>query len=144
MLNELIILALVFFSSIESDQNWTKNKFESGFEDSLTIRTLNGPVRGVQLNYDSKYKQTYNVENVNYSIRAWLGIPYAQKPTGDLRFKRPVAVNNWTKVLKVKEYQKKCYQSRKFAASLDVSEDCLYLNIWAPLEASNSAVLVKK
>jgi hypothetical protein len=49
----------------------------------LIINTRNGPVRGTQSWFGPKI------------INEWLGIPYAQPPVGQLRFRRPVPVNNW-------------------------------------------------
>ncbi len=57
-----------------------------------------------------------------------LGIPYAEKPINDLRFKRPLPVSNWTDVLQTISEPFSCYQK----GNLSSSEDCLYLNIWAP------------
>ena len=125
---ELFTLAILCFSSVKSD-------------DELKISTLNGPVQGVKLDFDSRYQQTPDPQNTSYSIRAWLGIPYAKKPLNDLRFKRPEAVDNWTEVINATKFQPDCYKPEY---DRDISEDCLYLNIWAPFNASNAAVMVIK
>ena len=46
----------------------------------LVVRLQNGRIRGVNLNLD---------------VRAWLGIPYAEPPTGRYRFARPRQLRNW-------------------------------------------------
>ena len=118
---------MLFYSLlVKTEANRIKNglKLESSAQDGLEIQTHNGPVRGFQLNYDSKYRQTSNLQNANYSIRAWLGIPYAQKPLDDLRFKRPVAVNNWTEALNASKFEHNCLQPNITDDAMDMSEDC--------------------
>ena len=67
-------------------------------------------------------------------IYSYKGIPYAQPPTGELRFKRPSPPDGWKGTLKATKYGDKCYQPfalgpiRKFEGS----EDCLYLNVHVP------------
>ncbi|KAG8762696.1 hypothetical protein FRC11_008011 [Ceratobasidium sp. 423] len=58
----------------------------------------------------------------------FLGIPYAQPPLGDLRFRKPVAFTpNGT--INAQNYGPRCLQS---TIVNDASEDCLTLNIWRP------------
>ncbi|QOY88145.1 carboxylesterase/lipase family protein [Paludibaculum fermentans] len=63
------------------------------------------------------------------------GIPFAQPPVGDLRWKPPVAARPWTGVREAVEYGAPCAQvsaewNAKTAAA--GSEDCLTLNVWTP------------
>jgi hypothetical protein len=118
----------------------------SNDEKNLIVETLNGPVRGKYLQVDSKTR-----------IRVWLGIPYAQKPLNDLRFKRPVSITTWNEILNTTQLPNSCPQRvdklikgfqevEKWNANTPMSEDCLYLNIWAPEESKpeeKSAVIVK-
>jgi len=69
----------------------------------------------------------------------WLGIPYAAPPVGPLRWRAPQPVENWTDPLAAIKSTAPCTQHWTFLAATpgnqgDVvgSEDCLYLNIWAP------------
>ncbi len=68
-------------------------------------------------------------------VAAFLGIPFAQAPEGDLRWRPPVAVEPWTEPLQAGEYRPICPQSR---AQLPRSEDCLYLNVWTSAERSDA------
>ncbi|XP_045769188.1 juvenile hormone esterase-like [Maniola jurtina] len=63
------------------------------------------------------------------------GIPYAEPPVGDLRFKAPIPKSPWAGVRNAKEHAPKCYQPQLYAKETQTpigSEDCLYLNVYAP------------
>nr|WRX06034.1 CCE016e [Helicoverpa armigera] len=61
------------------------------------------------------------------------GIPFAQPPLGDLRFKAPQPPKPWDGVREAKEFGPKCIQYDSFTkAGLLGSEDCLYLNVYTP------------
>ncbi|KAJ8723138.1 hypothetical protein PYW08_003050 [Mythimna loreyi] len=61
------------------------------------------------------------------------GIPYAQPPVGDLRFKAPQPPKPWEGVRAAKEFGPKCYQNDMFTNTGKIgSEDCLYLNVYTP------------
>ncbi|TDQ34587.1 carboxylesterase/lipase family protein [Aureibacillus halotolerans] len=68
----------------------------------------------------------------------WKGIPYAEPPTENLRFKSPVPVKAWEGVRKEQSFGPVCpqYVNDSMVAQdpkvLDQSEDCLYLTIWTP------------
>ena len=63
------------------------------------------------------------------------GVPFAQPPTGDLRWREPLPVKTWTGVRDAGGYGAPCAQIaagwNDRAAAIS-SEDCLYLNVWAP------------
>ena len=73
------------------------------------------------------------------TVRAFLGIPYAAPPVGDLRWKPPVAASKWTGVLKAAEFGSHCMQGNVFGDMVfhdaGGSEDCLTLNVWVPAKA---------
>jgi len=73
-------------------------------------------------------------------VNVFLGIPYAKPPIGELRFKKPVAYE-YEQPINAFHWGNPCSQI-KF--SIDVmplkenknfSEDCLYLNIWSPVDS---------
>jgi para-nitrobenzyl esterase len=55
------------------------------------------------------------------------GIPFAAPPVGDLRWREPMPVKAWSGVRDATKFGSRCMQTGP-----DVSEDCLYLNVWAP------------
>ncbi len=63
------------------------------------------------------------------------GIPFAAPPVGDLRWRETQPVKPWTGVHPAVEYAATCMQGNsgwnKNSAD-KASEDCLYLNVWAP------------
>ncbi|XP_049958532.1 cholinesterase-like isoform X2 [Schistocerca serialis cubense] len=63
----------------------------------------------------------------NTSYTAFLGIPYAVPPLGELRFKAPQPAERWEGVLNATEYGSDCVQEDGSG-----SEDCLYLNVFVP------------
>jgi para-nitrobenzyl esterase len=77
------------------------------------------------------------VSGINQSgIRVYLGIPFAAPPVGDLRWNPPAPVRPWDGVKAATAYGATCPQAQKGSvpgvAALNMSEDCLYLNIWTP------------
>ena len=60
------------------------------------------------------------------------GIPFAAPPVGDLRWKAPQPVEPWDTILMATSYAKGPIQG---APSPDLSEDCLYLNVWTPAKS---------
>ncbi|KAG5668733.1 hypothetical protein PVAND_016660 [Polypedilum vanderplanki] len=70
-------------------------------------------------------------------IRAFMGIPYAAPPIGDLRFKVPQKVKPWGKLnLLAHNEPPMCTQTNIFgdltARIVTGQEDCLYLNVYTP------------
>ena len=70
------------------------------------------------------------------SILSWLGVPFAEPPVKSNRFKRPNPPQAWTGVRQAVEYSDICVQEGEIKA---MSENCLYLNIYAPLKKSSSS-----
>lgn len=68
--------------------------------------------------------------------KAYLGIPYAAPPVGELRWKAPQAVSSWTGVRDASRFAHRCEQTHIWNdyVFLDEgpSEDCLYLNVYTP------------
>ena len=75
-------------------------------------------------------------------VRAWLGIPYAAPPVGELRWKPPQPPRPWSGVRAMEEFGPPCMQPPREGQRLEPSEDCLTLNIWAPKKAENHPVMV--
>ncbi|OUM62250.1 hypothetical protein PIROE2DRAFT_11506 [Piromyces sp. E2] len=65
-------------------------------------------------------------------INKWFGIPYAEPPVGELRFRRSVPHAAWEGVKPCKKFGSKPIQFMKMVnlPCKTESEDCLFLNIW--------------
>ena len=79
-------------------------------------------------------------------LRIFKGIPYAQPPVGSLRWKAPVPMPHWSGVRTATEFGPECVQLKSTLSNIyagnpqPLSEDCLTLNIWAPVNAHNAPV----
>src|ERR1700733_1500361 len=76
-------------------------------------------------------------------VAAFLGVPYAAPPIGDLRWQPPQPPDAWTGTRKAVQFSPACPQLP--AAWLPYpkwSEDCLYLNVWTPTLSSEAQLPV--
>src|SRR5687767_7256583 len=90
-------------------------------------RTDAGPVRG----------------SVSAGVTSYLGVPFAAPPVGDLRWRPPLPPAAWTAVRSATTFAPACPQvgvSMPGEAPPRTSEDCLYLNVWAPAAGSRAPV----
>lgn len=104
----------------------------SQIDGDLIVQTQNGQVRGIRL----------PVPDRNY-VTAFLGIPFAEPPVGKQRFRRAEPKRPWSGVYEANAYPNACYQyvdtsfpgfpgSEMWNPNREMSEDCLYLNVWVP------------
>uniref|UniRef100_A0A915D504 Carboxylic ester hydrolase n=1 Tax=Ditylenchus dipsaci TaxID=166011 RepID=A0A915D504_9BILA len=86
-------------------------------------------------------------------VRSYLSVPFGEPPVGELRFRPPITKKPWNGTRDASVLSPACYQGRDsynesfwgsemWNAQTPVSEDCLYMNIWAPAEAKNLTVMV--
>ena len=77
----------------------------------------------------------------NGVVRTFFGVPYAAPPVADLRWRAPQPVQPWTGVRDARAFSPVCRQTAPWISNPQ-SEDCLYLNIWAPEKAEKLPVMV--
>jgi para-nitrobenzyl esterase len=81
-------------------------------------------------------------------VRAWLGIPTAAPPLRELRWRPPQPVNGWNDVFHADRAAPMCLQTLRtrtmnhYFGNEATSEDCLYLNVWAPQSGEKLPVIV--
>lgn len=80
-------------------------------------------------------------------VRSFKGIPFAQPPVGDLRWKEPQPVKNWTGVRSADKFAPHCVQVTRptddyWFRGDGGSEDCLYLNVWTPAKSGGEKLPV--
>ncbi|KAI1186456.1 alpha/beta-hydrolase [Nemania serpens] len=89
---------------------------ESSPPKTPTAKTINGTYEGLHL--------------PGWDQDAFLGIPYAQPPVGQLRYRRPLPINeSFTGVRKATQYGHSCMQ---YGSNFTISEDCLTINVVRP------------
>ncbi len=91
-----------------------------GLATSTTVRTASGVLRGESAD----------------GVRVFRGVPFAQPPTGPLRFRPPSPIKPWSGERDATRFAASPMQWNESSAPgegpITHSEDCLYLNIWAP------------
>ncbi|XP_029697095.1 carboxylesterase 5A-like [Takifugu rubripes] len=107
------------------------------------IHTKLGSLRG-------KYE---SVKGKDTGVHAYLGVPFAKPPVGPaLRLAAPQPVEGWEGVRDATKQPLMCIQDLEFAMDVvkafgftvdlpDISEDCLYLNVYTPANRPDNAKL---
>ena len=90
-----------------------------------TVRIRSGLVRGLTIGEVSSFK----------------GIPYAGPPVGDYRWRPPRPVTAWKEVHDATKDCADCPQRAWPGSKAVKSEDCLFLNVWAPATATKTSKL---
>jgi para-nitrobenzyl esterase len=91
---------------------------------------------------------TLEGKTLGSGVRAWLGVPFAAPPVRELRWKAPQPVARWDGVFHADRPAPMCLQAGRgrtmnhYFGVEATSEDCLYLNIWAPPSGEKLPVVV--
>ncbi len=97
----------------------------------LIVKTAQGKAQGKAIN-DGK-------------VRAFLGLPYAAPPVGNMRWKAPAPPASWKGRRDDTRYGARCFQAGIFGDMIfqddGPSEDCLFLNVFTPAGLKHSARL---
>jgi para-nitrobenzyl esterase len=91
-------------------------------------------------------------------VTAWKGIPFAKAPVGSLRWQAPQEADAWTGVRATTAFANACSQygriygpgaNNRYDATIASTlfqavgqEDCLYLNVWSPANASGNLPVI--
>ena len=101
--------------------------------EDFSISTTSGTTKGV----------------IKNNVVLWEDIPYAQPPVGDLRWKAPRKISNNNEIIQPKTNNFCIQRNSSFGGSSDFSdelisgsEDCLYLDIFAPKKKSKELLAV--
>ncbi|MEM9863278.1 MAG: carboxylesterase family protein [Myxococcota bacterium] len=102
---------------------------EVGPSSDLTADVMldSGPIRG---------------EAVDGDVLRYLGIPFALPPTGARRFAAPQPVEPWADRVDATEFGPACPQRDRTRSAFIGDEDCLQLNVWAPVAPGPHPVMV--
>lgn len=101
-----------------------------------------GPVRGNNYKHVSTgFSFSFSLYDFqgDKSVHAYLGIPYAQPPVGNLRFEKPLPADSWTETRDCTEYGPRCHPSgfgneRGMLQVADAPDEakCLTVNVFVP------------
>ncbi|MDV6331222.1 carboxylesterase family protein [Asticcacaulis sp. 201] len=78
---------------------------------------------------------------VSDGLEVYLGVPFAAPPVGRLRWRPPQPVIPWTGIKPTQSFSPACAPNADWLPNAK-SEDCLYLNVWAPEGATHFPVIV--
>ena len=95
----------------------------------LTILLVNRVLSDIVKIDDGKIEGTVWKTRYNEDFHAFMKIPYAEPPLGDLRFQAPKTVKAWNDTLIATEFGPMCMQVNLLSNS-PVSENCLHLNVF--------------
>ncbi|GAA5994971.1 hypothetical protein JCM5350_001071 [Sporobolomyces pararoseus] len=114
---------------LDTDSLSKRNNDGSSHSSGPTVTIKNGTVEGVAIE--------------SYSQEAFLGIPYAQPPLGDLRLRKPKSLEKGFKGGKyeAKEYSVFCPGFGGDEIGYELGEDCLTINVVRPAGVSENASL---
>ncbi|MCW9707610.1 carboxylesterase/lipase family protein [Fodinibius salsisoli] len=119
MYKKIVVLLVIFLSACSLLTQ--KSVAQSNEQDSApTVTVKDGTLEGID---DS-------------GISIFKGIPFAQPPVSDLRWRPPQEAQPWEGVREAKTFSPACMQLPVFGDMVfradGNSEDCLYLNVWTP------------
>lgn len=102
-------------------------------DSDLTVSTSAGRLRGVL------------VPTTAGPVRAFLGVPFAEPPIGTARFKKPQQKKPWNGVFDATAFPPMCpqqpirFNNYYLVKNSDrISEDCLFINVFAPITGEQS------
>ena len=123
---QLALLAILSVSAVIKAQETTEPGLDTEddvvVEPTRTIFTGSGPLQGRKV-----------TTATGSSHSEFLGIPFAQPPTGRLRYRPPQPVQPWQEIFQANQDGPVCLQPKsgfEFGETSSMSEDCLTLNIF--------------
>ena len=93
-----------------------------------TVRVEQGIIIGKTVHFENEYL------GKEKDLDLFLSIPYAEPPVGERRFAAPLPKEPWgeEEVYNATYFRDICIQAGEDSYPFPMSEDCLYLNVYAP------------
>jgi hypothetical protein len=139
MITSSFILRLLIISSLSfTIQANSKCDLSSFKSDPALVDTKYGKLQGAcySVNFNDPDKS-----NRSENVLSWLGVPYAEPPVNEKRFMRPVTIQPWWSTRNATKLPSICIQ-KVTSKTGEMSDDCLYLNIYAPLSKKTQSKLL--
>ena len=113
-----------------------------GVLSSISAQIVEKPVPGDPVAIDSG---SVSGKVLASGVKAYFGIPYVAPPVRENRWREPQPVKVWKGVYNADRMMPECIQPLRnhninhYFGEEATSEDCLYLNLWAPATAKAGA-----
>jgi para-nitrobenzyl esterase len=110
---------------------------------TILVVLMTGGLAGAQVKTEAGAVEGTTSQDAR--VRIYRGIPFAAPPVGELRWQAPRPVAPWEGVRKATAFGNRCMQAPIFSDMIfrdQVSEDCLYLNVWTPARAATERLPV--
>ena len=146
-LNEIVVI-VVFLPHILIAQTCIYSS------DPLVRCTSEGLIRGIRSNFLVNTSNSTTLITEPQSVYGFLGVPYGEPTDGENRFRKPIGKRPWARgtIYNTTKLPNSCYQmiidflnatgEKIWAPSTPLSEDCLYLNIWTPINVRQQQPLL--
>lgn len=131
------------------------NSMRSNYPGISVVLTVVLAVLTINLHGQQKVVKTKNglvAGDRKGEIAIFKGIPFAEPPVGELRWKAPMPKKDWMGALDCRQFSPSPMQNKpapfmmwteEFIAPPDkLSEDCLYLNVWTPFKSKDDKLPV--
>ncbi|KAI1269812.1 alpha/beta-hydrolase [Xylariaceae sp. FL1019] len=109
---------------------------------SLAVGQLNADITGNISTATTTTGIVFTSNITSNGISVFKGIPYAQPPIDDLRWRAPRPVAPWAHRLNATSTTVGCWEFAGANSTDTVSEDCLYLNVWTPAKYASEGLAV--
>ncbi|XP_077984264.1 acetylcholinesterase-like [Glandiceps talaboti] len=105
-------------------------------DEAPTVEISTGKLVGTSVQFTNK--------DIHHTVHVYRGIPYAEPPIGDLRFRPPVPRSPWSDEYDASYFRSTCIQPEMplFASDEPTDEDCLYLNVYVPQPTPTKAAVM--
>jgi len=100
---------------------------------------------------ETQYGLVEGVNNETNTVVSFKGVPYASPPVGDFRWRAPQPAAPWNGIRTAHEFGPSAMQIKRYSANPhteefmvqdNISEDCLFLNIWTPATSTEDKLPV--
>ncbi len=118
---------------------------------ALTVLLLSTAEAGIATDFDLhkpvriETGLIQGVPNLEGEVVAFKGIPYAVPPVGNLRWHEPEPPVHWEGIRQADKFGAPCVQPASPSGRpppADMSEDCLFLNVWSPAKSATDKLSV--